>query len=94
MGRTVAELESALSVAEWNEWIAFNSISPIGDDRLDHLVALLCQTICGAMGAKKRGGGRFQHDDFLMFDPEFIETRTPLEFMRHMLGHKVSKRKR
>jgi hypothetical protein len=40
LGRTLGELKRSMSVSEFREWLAFNHLSPIGDERADVLHAI------------------------------------------------------
>lgn len=92
MGRTVGELTSTLTTDELARWLAFNRRSPITDERLDYLFARLCLVVTESSGAKKRGGGRFSIDDFLMFKQP--RQKTPKELMRQLFGQSVVKKSR
>jgi len=92
MGRTVAELTSVLTTDELARWLAFNRRSPITDERLDHLFARLCLVVTESSGAKKRGGGQFKLDDFLMFKQP--KPQTPKDFMRNLFGTAVVRKKK
>ena len=81
MGRTVAELTATLTTDELAHWFAFDRASPIGDERMSLQFAHLCLTVCQVAGVKKKRGGQFTINDFLLFKP--IEpARTPLQAMR------------
>lgn len=91
MGRTVGELTATLTTDELTRWYAYNQRSPIADDRLDYLFAHLCLVMTESSGAKKRGGGHFSLNDFMMFKRPKLPT--PKEFMRGLFGNKVVRRK-
>ena len=81
-----------MTTDELTHWIAFARGSPIGDDRMDHLIAQLCLLVCNVGGAKRRGGGQFSMDDFLMFKPK--DFTTPLQFLQGRFAHRIVQRKR
>ena len=93
MGRTVGELQAVLTTEELARWIALNRRAPITDDRMDYHFARLCLLVCEVSGAKKKSGGRFTLEEFLMFKPK-PKPASPLEFMRGRFGHTVIKRKK
>ena len=92
MGRTVGELKATITTDELAYWYAVNRISPIdlGFPEMDALFANLCMRLYDVNGAKKQFGGRFVLDDFRLFKP--AETRTPIQMMRSMFGHRVKRK--
>ena len=48
LGRSLEELSQTVSAAEIRHWELFSVLEPIGDDRLDKLVAMLCRTVAVA----------------------------------------------
>jgi len=94
MGRTVGELSATLTVDELAHWYAFDRKSPIGDTRLDTLVALICRSIHDAQGVTKRGGARFTLEDFMLFDKVAASDQTPQQVMRGWFAGAVKKQKR
>lgn len=62
LGRTVEELLDALSAAELMEWMAFDRLQPIGDERADVNQAIQTSVLV-RMKAKK--GARINAVDFL-----------------------------
>lgn len=92
MGRPVSELYPTMTADELCHWAAKNREMPIGDERLDWLFANLCSVVCNVAGAKRRGGGPFKPEDFLIFKKP--APKTPLQAMTKMLGHRVVKGKR
>jgi hypothetical protein len=88
MGRTVGELEASMTTEEFARWVAFHRRSPISLDRTDILFARLCLVVCQVAGAKKKTGGAFALEDFLMFQPKEAK---PLSFLRSHLGALVQK---
>jgi hypothetical protein len=99
MGRTVSELSPLMPMDELARWMAFDRLSPIGDDRADYFIAQLCAVVCNVAGVKKEPGrapnpNAFSLEDFLLFtkrQPK-IEPK-PLDFMRSFLGGRVIKGK-
>lgn len=81
MGRTVSELRATLQVEEMVAWMAFDTLSPLSDERMDINFANLCVTMCNAQGAKKRSGAPFVLEDFLLFREKPSDAK-PLAFMR------------
>ena len=49
---TLEELSQRMTVAEFEHWRRFDLIEPIGDMRLDKLVARLCRVVARAGGTK------------------------------------------
>lgn len=49
---TVAELKQRMTIREFKSWIAYNRISPIGDERTDTLAAQIVTAICASGGVK------------------------------------------
>lgn len=43
LGCTLRELQGRMSLSEFRQWIAFNRISPIGDERWDVMHAITAQ---------------------------------------------------
>ena len=89
MGRTVGELKH-MSTDELAHWFAFDRKSPVGDERFDYLFARLCLVVCQVAGVKKKFGGEFKLDDFVMF--KFEKEKTAGEFMREKFGHMVKRK--
>ncbi len=48
------------------EWMAFSQIEPIGDDREDLRMGMMCTAIMAAAGAKKENGDQFGLADFII----------------------------
>src|SRR5687767_12288992 len=69
MGRTVSEVKAVMPIDEFVRWIAFDRISPIGDERLDYMLAQVAYMSVQISGAKKKSGGTFKLEDFLLFKP-------------------------
>ena len=57
MGRTVGELESSMSSAEWSEWLAFDRVYGLPD--LNAYQANICSVVATAMGGKHVRLGEF-----------------------------------
>ena len=47
LGKTVAELSATLSITEFNEWIAFDRVDPIGGYRGDLQAAIVARAMAG-----------------------------------------------
>lgn len=47
LGKTVAELSRTLSITEFNEWIAFDRVDPIGGYRGDLQAAIIARAMAG-----------------------------------------------
>lgn len=91
MGRTVSELRASLRGDEYADWLAFDRIFPVGDWKIDAMIAHLCTIVCGVAGAKKRGGGPFTIDDFQLW--KLPNPQTPREMMQRVFGARVIKGK-
>jgi hypothetical protein len=90
MGRTVSELTSCLTVDEWTRWLAYARTYPLGDEeRDDILMARLCSVVVNSAGVKKRGGGHFSAEDFIVFKQKNFTS--PLAFLRAKVGKVVKK---
>lgn len=61
LGMTVGQLSAQLSEEELIEWMAYDSLDPIGSYRSDVQTALLAYMQSGSEGATL--------DDFILFDP-------------------------
>jgi hypothetical protein len=90
MGRTVSELRATLTTDELALWMAFNKTNPIGPERIDYLFARLCVLICDVAGAKKKAGGHFSLEDFILWKPK--DMRKPIDFMKSMFGARLKKK--
>lgn len=91
-------MQQELTYDEWAHWIAFDRLSPIGDDRSDYFIAQLCAVVCNVAGAKKDPGrapdpNAFTLEDFLLFTRRDPKEPTPIDFMRGILGSRVIKGK-
>lgn len=64
MGRTIGELEAALTPREFAEWAAFDRLEPIGGRRGDWHAALVATTIANVNRGKRRP---WRLDEFLLF---------------------------
>jgi hypothetical protein len=93
MGRTVGELSAVLTTDEQARWMALHRRAPLDDSRLDYLFARLCLLVAQVAGAKKKSGGAFTLEEFLMFQHK-PKPANPLAFMRGRFGVKVIKGKR
>ncbi|MFB6347889.1 phage tail protein [Moraxella sp. ZJ142] len=75
LGKTVGELESSLSIAEFAEWQAFDQLDPIGGFRGDLQAAIV---------AASMGGGKLS--DYLVIDPNPMtdEMREEYEYRQRL----------
>lgn len=60
-----------MSSAEFTEWIAYNSIEPIGETRGDIQAARICQLLAAAHGKR---GAKFKLSEFM---PDWWNERRP-----------------
>ncbi len=67
LGRTLKEVDDMRS-DEFNEWLAFYSVSPFGETRDDMRGAMLCSVVSNVMGAKTKPS------DYM---PDFFGDRAP-----------------
>jgi len=74
------------------EWMAYFQIEPFGEERADLRNAITCQTIAGAMGLKKKGGGDFKITDFMPdFEKkkrDFMDPMTALKTLQKLIPKK------
>ena len=49
---TLAEAQRRIDSREFTDWIAFNAIEPIGPQRYDVPIAMLCDVVARCNGAK------------------------------------------
>jgi hypothetical protein len=54
LGRTVAELEASMSLEEFMDWLAWDSVSPIGDERCFDLPGAMQRQVQIALARSKR----------------------------------------
>lgn len=52
LGKTLAELEQSLTAREYYQWIAFDKLSPIGDERSDIHAAQVASSVYQSQGVK------------------------------------------
>ena len=52
MGRTVEELLTTISASELMQWMAYDRLSPMGDDRGDFQAGIVASTMANCHGAK------------------------------------------
>ncbi|ALX93351.1 phage tail protein [Serratia fonticola] len=52
LGKTLGELQQSISVSEMRMWMAFDRISPIGDDRNDYHAAQITAATFNAQRTK------------------------------------------
>lgn len=64
MGMTVQELGERMNSQELSEWLAFDRISPIGDERADLRAGIVASTIANCNRTK---GDPFKPQDFMPF---------------------------
>ena len=91
MGRTVSELTATLTTDELAHWFAFDRVSPIGDERMSLQFAHLCMTICASAGVKKKSGGQFTLQDFLLFK-RVEPVKAPLDTMRGWFAGSIKRK--
>ena len=87
----MAELSASLTTDELAHWLAFDRQSPIGDERMSLQFAHLCLTVCQVAGAKKRSGGQFSLNDFLLFKP-IEKPKSTLETMRGWFAGSIKRK--
>ena len=77
LGMSIVEAQSRIDAREFAEWMAYDRLSPIGDDRADASAALVAYTVASVFG------GRAKFEDFM---PEYgrEERKTP-EAMQLMI---------
>jgi len=85
LGRTIGELEAALSSAEYAEWQAYYQIDPFDDQRADLRFAMLASMVAAIGGVK-----RPKFKDYMLF-PERSEQKVQtssqiLEVARKVTG--------
>ncbi|AOI88971.1 phage tail assembly protein T [Burkholderia pseudomultivorans] len=79
LGKTLAELRSSMSAAEFVLWQALDAESPISDDRYDLHAAMVASAVFQAQGAKVKvsdmlpnwGGGESEAAQEVADDPFF-----------------------
>ncbi len=64
LGMTVEELGERMSGLELQEWMAFDRLSPIGDDRGDLQAGIIASTVANAHRSR---GRPFRPQDFMPF---------------------------
>lgn len=52
MGRTLSELHQSMTASEFQMWIEYDKVSPIGDVRGDIQTAQIVSAVYGAQGGK------------------------------------------
>jgi hypothetical protein len=75
MGRTVEELQNAMSSAEFGEWIAFYSIEPFGD-RIEDLRAGVVASVVANVN-RKASTPAYKPLDFIAWAQEPIKAGPP-----------------
>lgn len=89
LGCTVAELLARISSAELSEWMAYDSIDPIGKDRGDMQAGIISMVVANSSGAKNEGRA-FSPADFMPY-VEKKKINPAVKFkaqMAHLLGDK------
>ncbi|MBT8199580.1 MAG: DUF4035 domain-containing protein [Acidimicrobiia bacterium] len=79
MGKTVEQLQAEITSREFAEWIAYDRLEPIGDDRSDHMIAQLTAILANIH--RRPGTKAYTVTDFLLFRPK----RTHWQEMRAKL---------
>jgi hypothetical protein len=51
-GRSVRELLSSIDAQEWLDWQAFDEVSPVGDARIERMLAVLCTLVANQWRGK------------------------------------------
>lgn len=94
MGRTVGELKSVLTIDELVSWLAYSELTGPIDlvQAMDYMFAHLCCRMVEVAGGKKKSGGDFSLQDFLLFSKPVEEPKTTLQAMREWFGHRVIKK--
>jgi hypothetical protein len=63
---TVAEMMHRMTSAELSGWLAFSSVEPIGDDREDFRMAMLCSLIANVNRDPAKRAEPFTPMDFIV----------------------------
>jgi hypothetical protein len=66
MGRTVAELQAAMSSREFTEWQAYFALEPFGEERADIRAALVASVIANVNRNPKKRSSPFAVKDFML----------------------------
>jgi hypothetical protein len=83
LGMTVEELGERMSSRELSEWIAFNAISPIGDERADLRSGIVASVMANCHRTK---GQPFRPVDFMPFAQDNSQPRRAFDDLRRMMG--------
>jgi len=83
LGMTVEELGERMSSKELSEWIAFNAISPIGDDRADLRAGIVASVVANCHRTK---GQPFKPIDFMPFASDDQSPKSALNDIRKIMG--------
>ena len=78
LGRTRAELRNTMSYREFIQWQAFNSISPIGDERNADIGPALTRQLMVQLQSTK-SAPRHPLEDFMPFRPRTPPPETDLD---------------
>lgn len=90
-GMPVPEIQASMTTGQLASWFAFDKISPIGDERMDYLMAFLCMLMCQVAGAKPKSGGVPTIEDFLLFKKPPVPMTDKELFMSMFSGRIVKK---
>ena len=93
LGRTVNELLQTISSAELTEWMAFDSISPIGDWRQDLAAAQIASVIAETHRDRKSRPKPFAPRDFMPFVEKQDESVEVSREIRSVLAPLMGKKK-
>lgn len=72
---TVREMLERIDSRELSEWMAFDSLEPIGDLRGDYQAGVIASVVANST-PRKRGAKIFQPADFMVYGRENDEKRT------------------
>jgi len=87
---SVREAQSRIDSAEFAEWIAFNNLEPIGEERGDRRAAVIAQTVANAHA---QGRHHFQLDDFMLrYGPPKKQTAAEMKAILMQVSNQGAKR--
>lgn len=81
LGMTVEELGERMSGRELSEWVAFDRISPIGDERADLRAGIVASVVANAHRTK---GEPFKPADFMPFSERKQSVQASFEQLRNL----------
>ena len=81
LGMSVREAQEKIGEDEFNHWLAFNRIQPIGDDRMDVLFAMLSSLTANIN--RQKGQRSYNFNDFL---PQWRPKRQSEEDLANLLS--------